>query len=59
MNYNDLDYLGAEEVSRLGSHNVTSVQVTGVAEALQKNTAEDIETKVLIFGEFISTYSHT
>jgi len=45
VNYNDLDYLGTEEVSRLGSHNVTSVQVTGVAEALQKNTAEDIETK--------------
>lgn len=46
VNYNDLDYLGSEEVSRLGSHNITSVEVRGVAEALEKNAAdENIETK--------------
>lgn len=45
VNYNDLEYLGTEEIARLGSHNVTSVHVTGVAEALEKNVADDIETK--------------
>merc|ERR1719211_560873 len=45
VNYADLDYLGETEVSWLGSQNVTSVLVKGVKEALDTNTADNIETK--------------
>jgi hypoxia up-regulated 1 len=45
VNYNDLEYLGAEEVARIGSLNISSVLVKGVAEALENNTAENLETK--------------
>jgi len=43
--YEDLAYLGEQEGSYLGSANVTSVEVKGVAEALEKNMGENIETK--------------
>merc|ERR1712241_860157 len=45
VNYADLDYLGETEVSWLGSQNITSVLVKGVKEALDTNTADNIETK--------------
>lgn len=45
VNYNDLDYLGVNEVARLGSNNITSVLVKGVSEALQNNAKDNIETK--------------
>ncbi len=33
-------------MARLGSHNITSVLVKGVADALQNNAKDNIETKV-------------
>jgi len=45
VNYHDLEYLGHDEVARLGVHNVTSVLVKGVAAALDNNNADNIETK--------------
>merc|ERR1719317_546649 len=37
VNYADLDYLGAKEISWLGTQNVTSFEVKGVKEALDNN----------------------
>merc|ERR1719452_131331 len=45
VNYADLDYLGAQEISWLGTQNVTSFEVKGVKEALDTNTGDGIETK--------------
>merc|ERR1711971_467662 len=46
VNYADMDYLGKDEVERVGSMNLTSVLVKGVKEALDKNLfGENIETK--------------
>jgi len=46
VNYADMDYLGKDEVERVGSMNLTSVLVKGVKEALDKNlVGENIETK--------------
>ena len=45
VNYADLDYLGAKEISWLGTQNVTSFVVKGVKEALDTNTGDGIETK--------------
>merc|ERR1719339_625605 len=46
VNYADMDYLGKDEVDRVGSMNLTSVLVKGVKEALDKNlVGENIETK--------------
>merc|ERR1711971_291337 len=45
VNYADMDYLGKDEVERVGSMNLTSVLVKGVKEALDKNlVGENIET---------------
>merc|ERR1712053_7109 len=40
VNYADLDYLGAKEISWLGTQNVTSFDVKGVKEALDTNTGD-------------------
>merc|ERR1712107_157228 len=45
VNYQDLDYLGATEISYIGSHNLSSVLVKGVAGALDNNKGDNIETK--------------
>ena len=45
VNYADLDYLGEQEVTWLGSQNITSVEVKGVKEALDSNVGDNIETK--------------
>merc|ERR1719452_7417 len=45
VNYADLDYLGGQEISWLGTQNVTSFEVKGVKEALDTNTGDGIETK--------------
>ena len=45
VNYADLDYLGAKEISWMGTQNVTSFVVKGVKEALESNTGDNIETK--------------
>merc|ERR1711971_1469636 len=46
VNYADMDYLGKDEVERVGSMNLTSVLVKGVKEALDKNLfGEHGETK--------------
>merc|ERR1719452_168050 len=45
VNYADLDYLGAQEISWLGTQNVTSLRLRGVKEALDTNTGDGIETK--------------
>lgn len=45
VNYADLDYLGAKEISWMGTQNVTSFVVKGVKEALDTNTGDGIETK--------------
>merc|ERR1739838_210204 len=45
VNYADLDYLGAKEITWLGTQNVTSFEVKGVKEALDTNTGDGIETK--------------
>ena len=36
-------------MSRLGSPNITSVLVKGVADALQNNAKDNIETKVCVY----------
>jgi len=43
VHYQDLEYLGETEVARVGSTNVSSALVKGVAAALEKN--KDVETK--------------
>ena len=45
VNYEDIDNLGETEVAYLGSPNVYQALVKGVAEALAKNTGDNIETK--------------
>jgi len=45
VNYADLDYLGERELANIGSHNLTSVLVKGVKEALDANVGDAIETK--------------
>jgi len=45
VNYQDLDYLGATEISYIGPQNLSSVLVKGVASALDNNKGENIETK--------------
>jgi len=45
VNYQDLDYLGPTEISYLGKQNISSVLVKGVAEALDNNKEDNIETK--------------
>ena len=41
-----MEYLGPIEVGYLGAHNLTTVDVQGVAPALETNVGENIETKV-------------
>merc|ERR1712083_885874 len=43
--YEDLGYLGEKESSYVGSPNVSTVEVKGVAEALEKNKGDNVETK--------------
>jgi len=43
--YEDLAYLGEAEASYVGSANVSTVEVKGVAEALEKNKGDNVETK--------------
>merc|ERR1711994_953287 len=45
VNYQDLEYLGPTEISYLGKQNISSVLVKGVAEALDNNKEDNIETK--------------
>lgn len=45
VNYADLDYLPNDEILYLSSTNLSEYKLTGVAEALKKNTGENIETK--------------
>merc|ERR1711872_391112 len=45
VNYQDLEYLGATEISYIGQQNLSSVLVKGVAGALESNKGENIETK--------------
>jgi len=45
VNYQDVEYLGPIEVGYLGAHNLTAVDVKGVAPALETNVGENIETK--------------
>lgn len=45
VNYAELDHLQAEEVKRLGSLNLTKVSLSNVANILQSNTGDAIESK--------------
>lgn len=45
VNYADLENLPAEEREYLGSPNISEYHLIGVADALKKNTGENVETK--------------
>merc|ERR1711874_514746 len=45
VNYDELDHLSDLEVSYIGSLNISTVNVKGVAEALEKNNGAGVETK--------------
>ncbi|KAG5893762.1 hypothetical protein JTB14_001207 [Gonioctena quinquepunctata] len=45
VNYADLEHLPAQEILYVGSTNLSEYKLTGVGEALKKNTGENIETK--------------
>ncbi|KAJ8949475.1 hypothetical protein NQ318_005942 [Aromia moschata] len=45
VNYADLDYLPSNEILNIGMTNLSEYKLTGVAEALKKNTGDNIETK--------------
>nr|XP_023019178.1 hypoxia up-regulated protein 1 [Leptinotarsa decemlineata] len=45
VNYADLDYLPEQEAAYIGSTNLSEYKLTGVAEALKKNSGENTETK--------------
>lgn len=45
LNYAELDYLPANEIEYLGSHNLSTIDIKGVADALNKNTGENSESK--------------
>ncbi|EFA02143.1 hypoxia up-regulated protein 1 [Tribolium castaneum] len=45
VNYADLDYLPPNEIANVGQVNLTEVSLVGVAEALKKNSGENVETK--------------
>nr|CAD7392844.1 unnamed protein product [Timema cristinae] len=45
VNYADLEHLPPIEIEALGSLNISSVQLTGVADALAKNQGPNIESK--------------
>lgn len=45
VNYADLDYLPINEIANVGTPNLTEVSLIGVAEALKKNTGDNVETK--------------
>lgn len=45
VNYAELDYLPNDEILNVGSTNLSEYKLTGVAEALKKNSGENVETK--------------
>lgn len=45
VKYTELDYLPDNEISNVGSMNLSEYKLTGVSEALQKNSGENVETK--------------
>ncbi|GJQ78832.1 hypothetical protein Trydic_g2674 [Trypoxylus dichotomus] len=45
VNYADLDYLPANEILNIGSVNLTEISVKGVADAIKKNTGDNMESK--------------
>ena len=45
VNYAELDYLPTNEILNIGSVNLTTVSVAGVAGAIKKNAGENIEPK--------------
>nr|CAI5820019.1 unnamed protein product [Callosobruchus analis] len=45
VNYAELDYMRPDEVRYLGSTNLSEFQLTGVSEALNKNSGNNVEAK--------------
>lgn len=45
VNYADLEYLGDDEVRNVASLNLSQVNLIGVADALKKQSGENVETK--------------
>ncbi|XP_053978833.1 hypoxia up-regulated protein 1 isoform X1 [Hylaeus volcanicus] len=45
INYAELDYLPANEVAAIGNLNISTITLTGVAEALDKHTKDGAESK--------------
>ncbi|KAK2588316.1 hypothetical protein KPH14_004333 [Odynerus spinipes] len=45
VNYAELDYLPPHEISALGNLNLSTIRLTGVAEALEKHAKEGAESK--------------
>ena len=45
VNYADLDYLSAKEVSLIGSHNISKVQLSNIAALLEDKVKDGIESK--------------
>ncbi|KAJ8934580.1 hypothetical protein NQ314_013270 [Rhamnusium bicolor] len=45
VNYAELDYLPDSEILNMGSTNLSEYKLSGVADALKKNTGDNIETK--------------
>ncbi|CAG9762945.1 unnamed protein product [Ceutorhynchus assimilis] len=44
-NYADLDYLSESEIVYIGAQNLSEYKLTGVAEAIEKNLGENVESK--------------
>ncbi|KAL7019429.1 hypothetical protein ACKWTF_011120 [Chironomus riparius] len=45
VNYADLDYLGANEISNIGSLNISKIQLTNVAQLFDEKIKEGVESK--------------
>lgn len=45
VNYADLDYLPENEITHLGAINLAEYKLSGVADAFEKNTGENIDSK--------------
>ncbi|KAJ8968762.1 hypothetical protein NQ317_012719 [Molorchus minor] len=51
VNYIDLDYLPSNEIINVGSTNLSEYKLTGVAEAIKKNTGDNTELKGSTFSK--------
>lgn len=45
LNYGEMDYLSAEEISNVGGFNISHVEFKGVSDALSKNGGPEVESK--------------